>query len=417
MAGAGAAQANPYLQTVKRQLPQTTEAAPQAGAPFIRLVKKMQTFGALVSFTADLVTHSPTIQLPAAPGFLRALSMLVSIAGGAAAGATYQPDAPFSYINQVQFRDINNTTIFQLSGFELYLVNLFSGQVADNGMQNPTAMQSFSAGTAAGNVQFRLLVPFELNRSGYCSLAAASQATPMQVLLTLNPLTANGALYIAAPANQTGQTVTITINQLFWGMNQGSVEEVHPDDLGASCQWTSAGGNQSPALNANATVIAPTLSGWLGTLIAVVRDSSNTNGAGPARINSLPTTDIQFLIDGVPLYNKARLDEVQDKMARNFGLVLNGNAADPAQPLAATAAQPGATLTRGVVPWTWRDDVAESVLAADTLDEFIHVAPGTRLEWGGTFGANGTGPLNVQYISGLLVPTDNFGLPYTHLTY
>jgi len=417
MAGAGAAQANPYLQTVKRQLPQTTEAAPQAGAPFIRLVKKMSTFGALVSFAADLVTHSPTIQLPAAPGFLRALSMKVAVAGGAAAGATYQPDAPFSYIQQVQFRDINNTTIFQLTGFELYLINLFSGQVADNGMQNPSAMQSFVAGTAAGNFTFRLLVPFELNRSGYCSLAAASQATPMQVLLTLNPLTATGAVYIAAPANQTGQTVTITINQLFWGMNQGSVEEVHPDDLGASCQWTSAGGNQSPALNANTSVIAPTLSGWLGTLIGVLRDSSNTSGAGPARINSIPTTDLTLTLDGVPVYNKALLDEIQDKMARNFGLVLNGNAADPAQPLAATTAQPGATLTRGVIPWTWRDDVAESVLAADTLDEFIHVAPGTRLEMGGTFGANGTGPLNLQFISGLLVPTDNFGLPYTHLTY
>lgn len=412
-----AAQGNPYLQTVRRQLPQTTEAAPSAGAPFIRLVKKMQTFGALVSFTADLVTHTPPIQLPAAPGFLRGLSMLVAVAGGAAAGATYQPDAPFSYIQSIQFRDINNTIIYQLSGHELYLVNLFGGQAAESGMQNPTALPSFVAGTAAGNFQFRLLVPFELNRSGYCSLAAASQATPMQVLLTLNPLIATGAVYIAAPANQTGQTVTITINQLFWGMNQGSVEEVHPDDLGASCQWTSAGGNQNPALNANTSVIAPTLSGWLTTLICVLRDSSNTSGAGPARINSLPITDETLQLDGVPVYNKARLDELQDKMARNFGVILSGNAADPAQPLAAATGNPGATLTRGVVPWTWRDDVSEQVMAADTLDELVHLAPGTRLEWGGTFGGNGTGPLNVQFIAGILVPTDNFGLPYTHLTY
>jgi len=410
------AQANPQLQTVKRQLPQTTEQF-QAGAPFIRLCKKMQTFGFLTSIAADLLPHTFTPQLPAAPGFLRALSLEIIVSGGAAAGGTYQPDAPFSYINQVLFKDINNTTIYQVSGFELYLINLFSGQVADSGMQNPTALPSFSAATAAGNFQFRLLIPFELNRSGYCSLAAASQATPMQIQIILNSLTATGAVYNAAPANQTGQTIQVKINQLFWGMNQGSVESVHPDDLGASHQWTTAASGQNISLNANTLAIAPPISGWLSTLICVLRDSSNTNGAGPARINSLPTTDLTMRLDGVDVYSRQLLDEMQDKISRNFGLLLNGNGADPAQPVGASTATPGTTLTRGVLVYTWRDDVAETVLAADTLDELIHCAPGTRIEVAGTFGANGTAPLTLSYTYGVLVPTDNYGLPYTHLTY
>jgi hypothetical protein len=377
----------------------------------------MQTFGFLTQITADLITHVFTPQLPAAPGFLRALSLEIAVAGGGAAGATYQPDAPFSYINQLIVKDINNTTIYQVSGFELYLINLFSGQVADSGMQNPTAVPSYVAPTAAGNFTFRLVVPFELNRSGYCSLAAASQATPFQVSLTLNPLSATGAVYNAAPANQTSQTISVKINQLFWGLNQGSVESVHPDDLGASHQWTTSASAGNIAANANTTLISNPVSGWLTTLICVLRDSSNTNGAGPARVGSLPTTDLAFKLDGVEVYSKMLLDEHQDKIARNFGLLANGNAADPTQPLAAASAAPGTALTKGVLVWTFRDDVAETVLSADTLDELIHVAPGTRLEVAGTFGSAGTAPFTLSYTYGILVPTDNYGLPYTHLSY
>lgn len=413
------AQANPQLQTVKRQLPQTTEKAASGGAPFIRLVKKMQTFGASIVQTFSVVNAGFTVapQLPAAPGFVRALSMTfdtTALTGGA--GGTYQADAPFSWIQQVLFKDINNTTLFQLQGYELYLVNLFSGQCADSGMQNPTALSSYSPPTAAGLFRFRLLVPFELNRSGYCSLAAASQATPMQVQLQMVAFAASNNLFNALTTPPTGGSATITINQLFWGMNQGSVDEVHPDDLGASVQWTSAGGQQQVSASANVPgVIAPTLSGWLTTLICVLRDS--TAAPGPRRVGSIPTTDLTLRLDGVDLYSKIRLDEMQDKLERNFSVLANGNTADPAQPLAAATASPGTTLTLGVLCFTWRDDVAESVLAADTLDELLHVAPGTRIEIGGTFGSAGTAPYTLTYTSGILVPTDAYGLPYTHLTY
>jgi len=409
------AQGNPAIQTVNRPLPQTTERS-QSGAPFWRLSRKMSTFGFLTSIPADLLPHTLAPQLPAAPGFVRAFTLEIAVAGGGAAGATYQPDAPFSYIQNITFSDINNTQIIRLSGFELYLVNLFSGQVKDNGFQNPTALPSFSAGTAAGNFQFRLVVPFELNRSGYCSLAAASQATPMQVNLTLNSLTATGAVYIAAPANQTSQTITVKINQLFWALVQGDLEGSHPYDLGASHQWSSAAGGVQVSANANTSIIAPPQSGWLTTLIATLRDSSNTSGAGPARVGSLPTSDLTYAIDGVPQFNRQLLDELQDKIVGNFGVQLNGNAADPAQPLAATTASPGATLTKGVLVYTYRDSVAESVMAADTLDELIQIAPGTRLEAGGTFGAAGTAPFTLTFTYGILVPTQaGGGKPYSHL--
>jgi hypothetical protein len=411
------AQGNPQIQTVRRQLPQTTERAPTGGAPFIRLVKKMQTFGFLGTYTFSQAITGFTIapQLPAAPGFVRALVMTfdaTGLTGGTV--ATYQADAPYSWINQVLFKDINNTTIFQLSGYELYLVNLFSGQVADSGMQNPQALPSYSAPAASGVFRFRLLAPFELNRSGYCSLAAASQATPMQVQIIFNPLAATGQVYNTITTLPTGGSVQININQLFWGMNQGDIESVHPDDLGASCQWTSAAGNQQVAANANTTVIAPTMSGWLTTLIPYLRDS--TASPGPRRVGALPTTDLTLRLDGVDVYSRQLLTERQDRIAMNFALNLNGNATG-SDSNAAVTASPGGGQTAGVLCYTFRDDVAETVLAADTLDELVHVAPGTRIEVNGTWGSGGTAPYTLYYISGILVPTDQYGLPYTHLTY
>jgi hypothetical protein len=109
--------------------------------------------------------------------------------------------------------------------------------------------------------------------------------------------------------------------------------------------------------------------------------------------------------------------ELDDYEFLFLGVTLNGNAADPGQPLAASTAFPGTALTKGVIAYTFRDDVAETVLAADTLDELIHVAPGSRLEVAGTFGAAGTAPYTLSYTFGVLVPTDNYGLPYTHLGY
>jgi hypothetical protein len=429
MAGPAAAQGNPYLQTVKRSLPQTTEAAPNQSAPFIRLVKKMETFGALWTSTAGATgAQTPSIQIPAAPGFLRAFTLYVESAASTGSAAIYAQNAPYSLINNIQIRDINNTVIFNLSGYELYLVNLLSGQCSDNGTQNPAALATYKAPANTGVFSFRLLVPFELNRSGYCSLAAASQATPIQFILSTNALTASGLVYSTAPTTQTSQTITVTISQLFWGLNQGSVEQVHPDDLGASTQWTSAGGNQSPGASSNTSVIAPTLSGWLTTLICTLYDSGSS--PAPARVTALPPKDATLAIDGVPLYNRVRIESLLDKLTRNFGVFINGNVQDTLQATvlsqAAATASPGPTLTQGVVAFSWRDSVAESVLAADTLDELIHVAPGTRLEFGGTFGAtasngfNGAGataPYNISFLSGILVPTDQYGLPYTHLTY
>jgi hypothetical protein len=395
---------NAGLQTVGRA-PQSTIKPALPGAPFIRLSRKCQTQGFLVSGVAG--GAQITQQLPAAPGFVRALYITVTASGGTGAGAVYQADAPFSAITNIQFKDVNGTTILQLDGYSLYLVNLFSGQVANGGAANPTAQSVFSAGTANGNFTFRLVVPFELNRTGYCSLPAANQNTPMQVIINMATVLTGGAIFSTQPAT-TQPTFAVQVNQLFWSMVQNDMT-ISPPDPGASHQWTLASGGQNPTTGSNVKVQSPPLGSWLSTMLGVIRDA--TASPGPRRVNALPPTDLSLWLDTVQIFSNELYSERQQKILQNFFVPIG---TDSAQPLAAGTIGSPSQLTNGVVAYTWRDDVQEEVSAADTFDELLQTTPATRFEIGGTWGTITTGPGTLQFIQGMLYPA-GAGIPYTHL--
>jgi hypothetical protein len=395
---------NAGLQTVGRA-PQSTIKPNLPGAPFIRLSRKCQTQGFLVSGVAG--GAQITQQLPAAPGFVRALMVTVTASGGTGGAATYQADAPFSSLTNIQFKDVNGTTILQLDGYSLYLVNLFSGQVANGGAQNPSTQAVFSSGTANGNFAYRLIVPFELNRTGYCSLPAANQNTPMQVIINVAVTSAAGPIFIVAPATL-APTFAVQVNQLFWSMVQNDMT-ISPPDPGASHQWTLASGGQNPTTGANMKVQAPPLGSWLSAIFGVVRDA--TASPGPRRVNALPPTDLSLWLDTVQIMSNELYNERQQKILGNFFTTLG---VDSAQPLAAGTLGSQTQLTNGVVVYTWRDDVQEEVSAADTFDELLQTTPATRLEIGGTWGTITTGPGTLQFIQGMLYPA-GAGIPYTHL--
>lgn len=394
--------ANPALQTVNRA-PQSTVKANTPGAPFNRLSRKCQTQGFTASLTGLATAPGQlTNQLPAAPGFVRGLLVTVQAVPTAGATITYQADAPYSLISNFQFKDVNGTTIFQLDGYSAYLVNMYSGQIANGGAQNPTARPSYSAPTAAGAFTFRLIIPFELGRTGYCSLPAANQNTPMQTVINFNSMQNGGAVVNTSGTAWAG-SVNVTINQMFWSLVQNDLS-ISPPDPGASCQWTLASGGQNPTTGSQTKVQSPTLGSWLTTMIAVLRDSTAT--PGPRRVNAWPASDLSLWLDTVQVYSSQLYSEMQDKLYGNFEIITG---ADTAQPLAANG-----QLTNGVAVYTWRDSVTEEVNAADTFDELLQTTPSTRFEIGGTFGTITTGPGTVQFIQGMLYPAAA-GLPYTHL--
>lgn len=61
-------------------------------------------------------------------GYLSALFITVALTGsGSATSATYNEDAPFSLLSQIQVSDVNGVPIFQLSGFHAWLAAKYGG--------------------------------------------------------------------------------------------------------------------------------------------------------------------------------------------------------------------------------------------------------------------------------------------------
>jgi hypothetical protein len=386
--------ANPAIGTVARA-PQTTVAPVAPGAPFARQSRKAQQLGFVVSGVP--LGGTVTQQLSAVGGYLRALSITVTASGGVGSttAAVMAADAPWNVLGTVQFKDPTGQPIYQVDSFSLYLVNLASGQVGQSGRQNPSAWPSYVAPNTGGNFTLRLLIPLELDSSGYCSLADMNAAA--QPLLNIVTATAS-QLFATSPA-PTLPTLAIQVNELFWTIPQANPVAA-PPDVGSSSQWNVVNGGQNPTTNANLRVQHPSPGTWIHTLILVLRDSTN------ARVTAFPATDLTLWVDNVPVIGSELLTERQDLLFRQLGIPFA--VADQG-----TAA--GNVKTAGVLVYSFRTAVQEEVGEADTHDLLLPTTPATKLEIGGTWGTITNSPAQLQFITGWLYPANAAGIPYTHL--
>lgn len=121
-------------------------------------------------------------------GFLRKIYFMVSVTGGAGGGAVYRLDAPWSWIQTIQFLDVNSTPIiFQIGGHDLYLFWKYGGfaELAD-----PKLDPNYTQGGANGNSVFKLPIPLEIRqRDGLGALPNKNNATAYKILGSIAPLT------------------------------------------------------------------------------------------------------------------------------------------------------------------------------------------------------------------------------------
>lgn len=122
-------------------------------------------------------------------GFLRRTFLMVTVTGGVGSGtaAVYQEDAPWSWIQSIQFLDVNSTPIvFQITGHDLYLFYKYGGfgYSAD-----PKAAPTYTQGGTGGNSVFILPIPLEI-RSRDClgALPNKNNATAYKILGSIAPL-------------------------------------------------------------------------------------------------------------------------------------------------------------------------------------------------------------------------------------
>jgi hypothetical protein len=368
--------AQPSLGTVNRQ-PQTTAQPAGPGAPFTRMSRMMQILGPVSAGNPFGFLFTPNVK--PVGGYVRFYDLYVTAGGGTGTVAVASADAPYNTIQNLFLRDPFGQPIIQADGYSLYLIQLYSGQCGMFGFgNNPATLPSFSAVATNGNFTYRILLPFELDSSGYCSLPAMNAASQPSIWIQTNP---SSVVYTTPPT--TVPTLTMQMDEEFWAAPVDN-PTFAPPDVGSSAQWSVTKAPTGIASAQFQRIVLPRVGALTNTLILILRDSTG------ARVDAYPSTDLSLWVDGVPhLYET--FNERIDKMWAQFGV----------------------TRPTGVIVYTFRNSVQTAVSTADTYDLILPTSPATLLEVVGTWGTITNAPAQLLQLTGELYPLG--GIPYTHL--
>lgn len=318
-------------------------------------------------------------------GYLQALNLSIIADGGSGSGASFNADAPWNTLQQILLRDPFGQPIYQAGGYQAYLIHLFSGQTGMLGFGNDPE-DSFvyqalvTAAADGGEFAFKLVIPFQLDSSGYGSLASMNSSSQPQLQVNFNT---SSAVY-ATPPPTTVPSLTARITEPYWAAPVDH-PDIAPPDVGSSSQWSVARAQSSVFSSAYQRIVLPRVGTWIHTLILELRDADNV------RIDAWPESDLTLWVDGVP-FSIEPLDERKDLMYQQFGIL---------------------TIPTGVIAYSFRDSVQTAVSFADTYDNLMPTTPATLLEIAGTFGTISNGPATITVTTGELYPVG--GIPYNHL--
>lgn len=371
--------ANPGMGTVSR-MPQTT-TAPQSGGdvPFPRLSRQGQILGpSIAGFTMGGLW---TPILKPVGGYLRSLRFSIIASGGNLTAATAAADAPYNSIQNLFLRDPFGQPIIQASGYSLFLINIYSGQVGALGFGNNVAtLPSWSAVSGTTGVfQLAMQIPLELDSSAYCSLPSMNASSQPQVQVQTNPST----VVYSASTGTTPPTLALSLDEPFW-MAPVDNPAAAPADVGSSAQWSESRAAAGVGSAQFQRVQLPRVGTYIHTLILVLRDSTG------ARVDAWPLSDLALWFDGVPVLMET-LATRTDQMFMQFGV----------------------TRPTGVLVYTFRNSIQTFVSNGDTYDLLAPTTPATLLEVSGTFQTIASAPATITAIVGELFPLG--GIPYTHL--
>lgn len=147
-------------------------------------------------------------------GFLRGLWIKATVTGGVGSGtaAVYKEDAPFSWINTIQFLDVNSAPIiFQISGYDLYLIYKYGGYFHQ---ADPKSAEEYTQGGIGGNSVFTVYLPLEIrNRDALGALPNTSANTAYKVIVSAGVTT---DVFSTAPAPTVPTALQIQIWQSAW---------------------------------------------------------------------------------------------------------------------------------------------------------------------------------------------------------
>ena len=293
-------------------------SAAQRARPFCQAAKhgKQPALSTTVTPTqlaaAAQVNYGP-LPLPAAGGYLRRLLIEVVATGGLGSGIG-GPDYPWSLINEVRFLEPNNTPILDLSGYNLFLADVFGGFA---GTDDPRSDPDYNA--SGNNPIIEPYIPIELDTTGVGALADLFSSSRVP------------AVHCDQPAREhlehhpsTFPSLAINTFQDYWTLPNAVDMDGNPQAPPHRTPARSRFGRRSPRSRSPPAqrIQLNRMGNQLRTVIIVARSSTVRNdGAMPANL-LLRWDDI--ILDNVDLQTlRKELNEWTDRLvARDIGVYL-----------------------------------------------------------------------------------------------
>lgn len=223
-------------------------------------------------------------------GFLSALFLTVTAAGGTGTAAIAYEDAPWSIIQNLVLTDVNGVPIWQVSGYHAYLASKFGGYrlFGPDGSSMTSVYQGVQTN---GNFKFMLPIYLEFGNDGLGCLPNmdASARYNLQVTLASGNASASGPVYTTAPTGY--PTLSMQLEGLFRSQPPaidmyGQHNSITPPSVGTVQYWTA---QTFSALSGAQTLQLTRVGNLIRNHILVFRDNSNGTRA-TAESADLPVT-------------------------------------------------------------------------------------------------------------------------------
>ncbi len=254
------------------------------------------------TITAALQRIDRTIE---GSGFVYGVNLQVdAIAAGNSAVVAYNEDAPWNILDSVVYRDVNGELI-NLTGFELFLVNLAMRQYANRFIDQSTdaALYQLLTGNGAtgGSFRFFLRVPLGINRRDLLGVVGNQDRAQKYSLRT--DIAPDSLVYSTNPT----VLPPITIRKFYENYAvplpqtaQGLAQEVVPPDFGTLHYLTSTLSEAAPLGGSTVTHYIKRLGNTMRAMILIFRENGSR-----ANAQANPPTNIQFKVGENVIYSES----------------------------------------------------------------------------------------------------------------
>lgn len=283
---------------------------PNAGfVPFRRATTPRTNISVTSQRTMSAATQ-PVSEQVEGTGYIVAINLeVVNTTAGNAAAVAFFEDAPWSVLDTVSFSDSNGESL-SLSGFELYLTNLYAGfynRILDTASTDTNVYQAVTGGGATGgSFRFHVLIPVAINPRNFLGVLG-NQDRAMKYQLRSD--VASGAAAATGPVFTTAPTSfgTLVINRTYVNItvptkvNAGNQQQQQlPSKWGVIHYLTRSINSSPPQGSATVNHFLPRLGNTIRVLIVILR----SNGSRATAETNLPTRT-QFLLGDTPIFQES----------------------------------------------------------------------------------------------------------------